>query len=220
VAPTYALGLNFMKARAKVLGYDIRVKGQENVPTEGPVLYGPSHRNKEDPWLLGLGADRPVFCMGKEELWTAQYAYLGYLISLVGGFPVNRENPGHSTIRSAKKHLRKGRAVGIFAESSRYEDEVKKIVRGSKIGYLHRSIGRLSVLERAPIVPMGIGVASRISGWPNSEVARIVIAPALYPDADLPKREAEEQIMADFKLSLQTAFTEASETATVEASFS
>ena len=220
MAPTYAVGFNFMRARSKVLAYDIKIKGRENMPTEGPVLCGPSHRNAEDPWLLGIATGRPVFCMSKKELWTPQYAYIGYLISLVGGFPVNRENPSHSTIKRARKHLKKGRAVGIFAESSRYEDEARKIVRGPKIGYLHRSIGRLSVLEKAPIVPMGIGLARRVSGWPKSQVARIVIAPALYPDPDLPKHEAEEQVMADFEVSLQTAYTEASETAAVEASFS
>lgn len=220
VAPTYAIGRNFMGVRAKVLGYDIKVKGRENVPIEGPVLFGPSHRDKADPWLLALASHRPVFFMSKKELWTSQYAYLGYFISLVGGFPVDRQNPGHSTIRRAREQLKKERTVGIFAEESRYEDEERKIVRGPEIGHLFRSIGRLAVWEKAPLVPVGIGVREGPSGWPHSKVARIVIAPALLPSPELPIREAEAQIMADFRVSLQAAYTEASEAADVEASFS
>ncbi|MDO8591538.1 MAG: lysophospholipid acyltransferase family protein [bacterium] len=220
VAPTYAVLRNFMGVRAKALGYDIEVKGRENVPMEGPVLFGPSHRSTKDPWLLALASHRPVFFMCKGELWTSQYAYIGYLTSLVGGFPVNRQNPGHSTIRRARGHLKKERAVGIFAEESRYEDEERKIVRGPEIGYLHRSIGRLAVWEKAPLVPVGIGVREGPSGWPHSKVARIVIAPALRPNPELPIREAEKQIMVDFAVSLQAAYDEASEAADVEASFS
>ncbi len=215
-APTYAAGRAFMSVRSKMLGYDVAVKGNENAPLEGPALFGPSHRHKEDPWLLGLAVERPIFCMAKQELWTSEYAYLGYLLSLVGSFPVNRTNPGHSTIRTARDHLRKDRAVGIFAEGSRYDNEEEKIVRGPDIGPLHRSIGRLAVLEQTPIVPIGIGLDNRVGIRLKSKVARIVIERALYPNPNLPKSEAEEKIMADFQASLQTAFTEASDAAAAE----
>ncbi len=161
LAPTYAIGRTFMDARAKLLGYDIAVKGEENMVLDRAALYGPSHRNKEDPWLLGLVIPRPVFYMAKKELWTPQYAYLGYLTSLVGAFPVDRQNPGHSTIRKAREHLRKDRAVGVFGEGSRYEDEEREVVRGPTIGDLHRSIGLLAVLEDAPIVAVGIGLEQK-----------------------------------------------------------
>lgn len=221
LTPTYNSGRSLMGLRAKALGYEIQVKGQENVPSEEPVLFGPSHRNKEDPWLLGFSAtSRPVFCMAKEELWTSQYLYLGYLLNLVGAFPVNRNNPGHSTIRTARKHLSKGRAVGIFAEGSRYEDEVNEIVRGPEIGFLHRTIGRLAILEKASIVPVGIGLARKPSGWRDSKIVRIVIPPAIYPDLELSKKDAEKQIMEDFAISLQSVFTEASNAAASETTFS
>ena len=216
LAPTYAIGRTLMGARAKLLGYDIAVKGGENMVADQAVLYGPSHRNKEDPWLLGLVIPRPVFFMAKKELWTAEYAYLGYLASLVGAFPVDRENPGHSTIREARKHLIKGRAVGIAGEGSRYEDKEKKIVRGPQIGDLYRSIGLLAVLENVPIVAVGIGLVRRLSGRRREKIARIVIPPAIYPSVNLPKHESVTKIMDEFRDSLQAAFTEASEAAATE----
>ena len=66
---------------------------------------------------------------------------------LYGFIPIHRTNLAPSTIKKAKKALKKGEILGIFPEGASTSDSLRKAKNGAVF---------LSTVEKAPIVPMGI----------------------------------------------------------------
>ena len=83
---------NFFKA--------IRITGQENIPTSGPVVFAPTHRSRWDALLVGLVGHRTTgrylrFMVTADEVYGLQ----GWAIRRLGGFPVDVRRPAIATLR-------------------------------------------------------------------------------------------------------------------------
>jgi 1-acyl-sn-glycerol-3-phosphate acyltransferase len=198
---------------------DLSVKGAEHIPQSGAALLGYSHRESSDPWVAGVAIpDRPVHLMAKHELWKLKYAYIGYGLQLIGAFPVNRENPGHSTIKHARQLLKDQKLVGVFGEESRYENPDLKIVRGETIGEISEGLGYLAVMNQIAIYPVGIShlTPEKIEEF-GRDVKRVVVSGPDRPNLTLPKEAAIADILERHRMSLQSAFDEANESARTDA---
>ena len=90
-------------------GHD--VKGIENVPLSGPVIVAARHRSYLDPILMSAFLPRPLYFMGKRELFRVPL--LGTVIRSFGALPIDRR--GGSTFRAALGILKLGGALVIFA---------------------------------------------------------------------------------------------------------
>src|SRR5262245_41116831 len=64
----------------------LRLFGLENVPLEGPLLVVSNHVSNADPILLELVSPRPLFFMGKKELF--RNPFFRWVLHRFGGFPV------------------------------------------------------------------------------------------------------------------------------------
>ena len=78
---------------------DCKVRGRENVPSQGPLLVVANHLNLADPPLLGVSLGRKVVFMAKEELFRSRFS--GYFVRSFGAFPVHRGRVDKEAFRRA-----------------------------------------------------------------------------------------------------------------------
>lgn len=101
-----------------------RYVNQDNLPEAPYVLVGP-HRTWFDPVYFAMAAyPRKFSFMAKEELF--QNPIFRWLLKHVNGFPVNRDHPGPSAIKTPVRILRQGDlSLIMFPSGSRHSNELK-----------------------------------------------------------------------------------------------
>ncbi|MBD2462442.1 1-acyl-sn-glycerol-3-phosphate acyltransferase [Oscillatoria sp. FACHB-1407] len=102
----------------------IKVSGQENLPTDGPVILAPTHRSRWDALILGWVAGRGVtgrdlrFMVSSSEVQGIQ----GWFIRRLGGFPVNPKQPAIASLRHGVEILQNRQMMVIFPEGGIFRD--------------------------------------------------------------------------------------------------
>ncbi len=112
----YALAKTILEPLTKTL-FDARVTGADRVPATGPLVVAANHRSYLDPPLLGTWFPRTIHFMAKRELF--KIVGLGWFISQVHAFPVDRDRADLAAFRQALRILKDGGVVGIFPEGTR-----------------------------------------------------------------------------------------------------
>lgn len=135
------------------------VKGEENIPMNGPLVLASNHISLLDPPVLGTAATRKVKFMAKAELFVP---ILGDLYKLLGAFPVKRGGNDKAAIKYGIDLLKSGGVLAIFPEGTR-----------SRTGELGKAApGALMMASKAlaPIVPacvVGTDVKRCGKLWPK-----------------------------------------------------
>lgn len=105
--------------------FRIQVKGQENIPTEGPVILAPTHRSRWDSLLIPYAAGRFVtgrdihFMVTSDEVKGVQ----GWFIRRLGGFPVNPRQPTIASLRHGVEVLQDRQMMVIYPEGGIFRDK-------------------------------------------------------------------------------------------------
>ena len=102
-----------------------RYIGRDKLPKdENYVLVGP-HRTWYEPLYFAMGAWPKKFSfMAKKELF--ENPVLGYVLKKCHVFPVDRDNPGPSAIKTPVRALKNtDLSVMVFPSGSRYSDDLK-----------------------------------------------------------------------------------------------
>jgi 1-acyl-sn-glycerol-3-phosphate acyltransferase len=124
----------------------LRIIGVEAIPAEGPLLVTSNHLSNADPLILEAVFPRPLFFMGKAELF--RNPVFRWILKKFGGFPVERGTPDLTALRHARAVLAQGIAMGIYPEGGR-----------SKTGALvpgFAGAGLVALQSEAPVVPVAI----------------------------------------------------------------
>ncbi len=131
---------------------ELSIIGQENIPTEGPVILAPTHRSRWDALVVPHVSGRRVtgrylrFMVTSDEVKGIQ----GWLIRRLGGFPVNPRQPGITSLRYGLELLLAGEMLVIFPEGGIFQD-----------GQLHpikQGLARLAVQAESAKPGLGIKV--------------------------------------------------------------
>ena len=123
----------------------ITVRGRWHLPKKGPLIVAANHFSYIDPPFFKYAIRKPINFLGASDQnidWYFMWAPILY-----GFIPIDRTNLAPSTIKKAKKALKKGEILGIFPEGTSTSDSLRKAKNGAVF---------LSTVEKAPIVPMAI----------------------------------------------------------------
>lgn len=137
----------FVYSLIKVL-FRLRVEGRERLP-DGPFILSAVHRSFIDTPVVGVITGKRLRFMGKESLWNSRS--LGAFLTVMGGFPVERESADRTALRAAEDVLALGEPLVMFPEGTRRE--------GPRLKRDDMHDGPAFVAARAgvPIVPVGLG---------------------------------------------------------------
>ena len=138
---------------AIVLGRALHIDGMEHMPRRGPVLVIGNHVGTVDPVVLGTHIPRlDVYYMAKSELFRPPL--LGWLFRHCHTFPVVRESPDRTALRTALDHLRRGRVLLLYPEGTRSLD--------GRLHHAHAGAGFIARHSGAAIVPVASWGSERV----------------------------------------------------------
>ncbi len=136
--------------------FRMRRIGREHIPSTGPVIVAANHRSFLDPFVIATMAGRPMYYVAKQELFKQRI--VGWLLSALGAFPVNRGASDAQMVTTANAILGRGDIVLIFPEGTR--------IRPGSLGSPKRGVGRLALETGAPVVPVAVvGTEAIRRGW-------------------------------------------------------
>ncbi|MEM9609547.1 MAG: lysophospholipid acyltransferase family protein [Actinomycetota bacterium] len=131
------------------LWWRLSVEGLERLP-DGPFVLSPVHRSYIDTPLMAVIPRRMRF-MGKAEVW--KYGFLGRLMTMLGGFPVERGTADRDALHLAIDVIENGEPVVLFPEGTRRD--------GPTLFPLFDGPAYVAGRTQVPIVPVGIGGSAR-----------------------------------------------------------
>ena len=97
--------------------YGAEIKGLENIPKEGALIFCGNHRSYLDPPLMVVTAKRDLKFLAKEELYRNKFlAFLGWAFEAI---PVKRDEKDLFAIKQSLKDLKEGKCIALFPEGTR-----------------------------------------------------------------------------------------------------
>src|SRR5690625_1782181 len=91
--------------------------------------------------LLNLFGTIKIYNIEKKELFETKL--INWLMNRLNAFPVDRENPGPSSIKHPRKLIKDGEIVGIFPSGTRTTEEAP----------LKRGAVTIATYAKSPIIP-------------------------------------------------------------------
>jgi 1-acyl-sn-glycerol-3-phosphate acyltransferase len=122
----------------------LEVHGLEHLPGLGAVVVACNHVTNFDVFPIQLSLPRPIFFMGKAELFT--FPPLDWALRNLGAFPVHRGEKDAWAMRHARVVLEHGQVLGMFPEGTRN--------KGRGLGVAKTGTARLAIETNCPIVPI------------------------------------------------------------------
>lgn len=143
------------------------VIGRENIPRTGPVLLAPTHRSRWDALIVPYTAGRWKtgrdlrYMVSENEMRGLQ----GWVISRMGGFPVDPKHPGLSTIRQSIAVLSQGEMLVIFPEGDIYRQETVQPLKAGIGRIAIQAQAQRQVKESVKVVPISIHYSQLYPTW-------------------------------------------------------
>jgi 1-acyl-sn-glycerol-3-phosphate acyltransferase len=197
------------------LYWRVTFEGLENVPSTGPFVLAPVHRSFIDFGIVSGVTRRQMGYMGKESLWNSKV--LGWFISILGAYPVNRGAPDREALRRTLAVLERGEPLVLFPEGTRRA--------GPVIDHLAEGAAFVASRASVPIVPVGIG-GSELALPKGKRIPRpvkihVIVGEPLVPapiaeGARHPSRRAVKELTIQLQGVLQDLFDRAQRRAGVE----
>jgi 1-acyl-sn-glycerol-3-phosphate acyltransferase len=168
------------KVAVQVLGVAVRglvrleVEGLKNVPADGPIILASNHVSNFDVFPMQLAMPRPIFFMGKAELF--RFAPIGAVLRELGAFPVYRRENDAWALRHARRVLDHRQTLGMFPEGTRS--------RGRGLGIARTGTARLAIEAHCPILPAIVtGSDQLFRFFPLRTQVKITFLPPILPKA-------------------------------------
>ena len=131
---------------AATLASRLRVYGKDRVPPTGGCVIASNHFSWLDPVVLGVASPRVLYYMAKIE--AHRIPGLGGFIRAFGCFPVRRGESDREAVRTMRRIVAEGHALGLFVEGTRQRSGVP--------GEVQAGAAMVALQEGVPIVPVAI----------------------------------------------------------------
>jgi 1-acyl-sn-glycerol-3-phosphate acyltransferase len=171
-----------MWAAARVV-FRARIHDAHHVPRTGPVVIVPNHPSYLDPALVYALMPRRMHLMAWDALF--RIPVVRWCMERGGAFPVRLAGGEREAITNARRLLKAGRCVGIFAEGGRSS-------RGGRMRPFRNGPSVLAIRAGAPIVPVTINGTQWL--WPRGRTTprlggpvRMQVHPPIFPPETGPK---------------------------------
>ncbi|MDD2922603.1 MAG: lysophospholipid acyltransferase family protein [Anaerolineales bacterium] len=150
---------------------EFNLEGLENYPLDGAVVIAANHVTNFDVFPMQFALPRPIFYMGKAELFNF---ILDPLIRNLGAFPVYRGEKDEWAMRHAAKVLAHRQTLGMFPEGTRS--------KGKGLNVAKTGTARLALDANCPIIPMAVvGTDMFFKKFPRRAKVTIKLLPPILP---------------------------------------
>lgn len=171
----------------------IKIYQKDKLPTSEGYIIACTHTGWVDILWLGVTLlPKQINYMAKKELFQTKFT--NWLMTVLNAFPVDRENPGPSTIKVPRKLLKEGKIIGIFPSGTRTTEEVP----------LKRGAVTIAAYGKAPIVPAAYIGPNSFKDLLKFQKPKIIFGDPIYLPQDQPKREAMDTMMNELNEKLYT----------------
>lgn len=132
----------------KAADTEIIIKGKENLPKAGPVVYMGNHKSLFDSPLMAHLIEEPIIFIGKEE--TKKMPVISKWFDAMGCIYLDRDDMKKQlqAILKGIDELKEGQSIVIFPEGTRS--------KGREIGSFKAGSFKLATKAKVPIIPIGI----------------------------------------------------------------
>jgi 1-acyl-sn-glycerol-3-phosphate acyltransferase len=152
---------------------DLEVESSQNLPRMGGVIIAANHLSDFDIFPLQLAIPRPLFYMGKAELF--QNPILHAVFRALGAFPIYRGAHDEWALLHAQRILEANQVLGIFPEGTRSH--------GSGLKVAKTGAARLALKTSCPIVPVAIhGSQSLFRQFPRRTRVQVRICEPVWAE--------------------------------------
>jgi 1-acyl-sn-glycerol-3-phosphate acyltransferase len=152
----------------------MKVRGQEHLPLDGPVIIAANHVTNFDAFPMQLAVPRAICFMGKAELFNPP---LDLLLRILCAFPVNRGEKDEWALRHARNVLAHRQTLGMFPEGTRS--------RGRGLAVAKTGTARMAIEMNCPIIPMAvIGTDTFFKRFPHRSKVTIKLLPPILPSSN------------------------------------
>ncbi len=147
--------------------FGLRIIGQENLVTEGPVLVASNHQSFLDPPLIGNLYKTEMVFLARKTLFVG---FFKWLYPQWNAIPVDQDRPDMSSLKTIIRKLKEGHRVLVFPEGARTLD--------GNIGEAAPGIGLIASKSGALVQPVRISGAREAlpRGSARIRFARIIVS--------------------------------------------
>lgn len=124
----------------------LRVYGAERVPLTGGLVVAANHFSWIDPPALGAACPRTMYYMAKVE--AHRVPGLGQLMRSFGAFAVRRGESDRDAVRTMRRIVAEGHALGMFVEGTRQRSGVP--------GTVQPGAAMVAINEDVPVIAAAI----------------------------------------------------------------
>jgi 1-acyl-sn-glycerol-3-phosphate acyltransferase len=169
--PIRRLGVGMLRLIFRFIMHS-RVEGLRYLPGHGAVIVAANHVTTLDVFPMQLSLPRPIFFMGKAELF--RIPVFEALFRNLGAFPVYRGERDRWAMRHAAEVLAHGETLGMFPEGTRSQ--------GTGLTVAKTGAARLAIEAHCPIVPMAVvGSDKFFRSFPHRARVTIKLLPPILP---------------------------------------
>lgn len=130
-----------------------RIRGMENVPKTGAVIFASNHLSFIDSVFLPLVVDRPIRFLAKSDYFTGRGIkgwFIKHFFYGIGQLPIDRSGgkASEASLNTGLAVLAKGEQLGIYPEGTRSPDG--KLYRG------RTGVARMILEGHVPVIPVAM----------------------------------------------------------------
>lgn len=177
---------NILKTTFHTFG-KVEVYGKEKLPKEGPYVVACTHTSWMDVVMLATEMlPTEIHYMAKKELFEKKFP--NWFFKNVNAFPVDRENPGPSTLKIPSRLLKEGKVVGIFPSGTRTTEDVS----------LKAGAVTIAMRSNVPLIPAAYVGPTNLKALFKGKKAKIIFGdPIQVKESDQMSRKEVMQQMTE-----------------------